>query len=71
MKTGVAPNQAMTSAVAANVKVGQRTASPGRNPLAMRISASASVPLAQETTCAAPQKAERSASSCVTSGPMM
>ena len=46
-KTGVAPNQATTSAVAAKVKAGTSTASPGPMPFAISASPSASVPLAQ------------------------
>ena len=49
-KTGVAPNHATTSAVAAKVKLGQTTASPGRMPFAISTMASASVPFAQEMT---------------------
>jgi hypothetical protein len=48
-KTGVAPTSATTSAVAANVKVGQMTASPGRIAFAISTIIKASVPLAQLT----------------------
>ncbi len=67
-KTGVAPVHATTSAVAAKVNVGQSTASPGFTPFAISTKPSASVPFAQDTTCLAPQNAERSASSCLDLG---
>ena len=69
--TGVAPVSATASPVAQNVNDGQSTASPRPTPLAISTISSASVPLAQLTTCFAPLKAARSASSCVTSGPLM
>ena len=43
----------------------------GPTPLAISTMTSASVPLAQATTCLAPQKAASAASSAVTSGPLM
>ena len=69
--TGTASNQATTSAVAANVKDGTSTACPGLRPLTMRAKPNASVPLAQLSTCLAPQKAASSCSKTATSGPMM
>ena len=57
MNTGVAPNHATTSAVAANVKLGQNTASPALISRARKMSASASVPFEQDTTSLAPQNA--------------
>ena len=54
--TGVAPVSATASPVAQNVNDGQSTASPGPTPLAISTISSASVPLAQLTTCLAPQK---------------
>src|SRR4051794_39848493 len=64
-------HQHHTSAVAAKVKLGQTTASPGRMPFAISTMASASVPFAQEMTWLAPQKAASSVSSSATSGPRM
>src|SRR6266478_4915703 len=69
--TGVAPVSATASPVAQNVNDGQSTASPRPTPLAINTISSASVPLAQLTTCLAPLKAASAASSCVTSGPLM
>src|SRR5689334_2856116 len=69
--TGVAPTSTGTSAVAQKVKDGQITASPGQMPIALSSSTSASVPLAQLTTCLAPQNAASSASKARTSGPML
>src|SRR6202790_2761860 len=69
--TGVAPVSATASPVAQNVKDGQSTASPRPTPLAINTISSASVPLAQLTTCLAPLKAPSAASSWVTSGPLM
>ena len=69
--TGVAPVSATASPVAQKVKDGHSTASPGPMPLAISTISSASVPLAQLTTCLAPQKSASRASSCVTSGPLM
>jgi hypothetical protein len=69
--TGVAPVSATASPVAQNVKDGQNTASPRPTSLAISTIRSASVPLAQLTTCLAPLKAASSASSWVTSGPLM
>ena len=46
-KTGEAPTRGMTSAVAAKVKLGTKTASPRPIPQAISGSARASVPLAQ------------------------
>ncbi len=59
--TGVAPSSTTISAVAQKVKDGQITASPGPMLFAISTRASASVPLAQVTTCRAPQN---SASAC-------
>src|SRR6185312_10714615 len=70
-KTGVAPTRAATSAVAQNVNDGQSTASPGPTPIARNARTSASVPLAQVTTCRAPQNAANSISKVRTSGPRM
>ena len=61
--TGVAPVSATASPVAQNVNDGQSTASPGPMPFAISTISSASVPLAQLTTCLAPQKAASAASS--------
>ena len=61
--TGTAPASATASPVAQKVKDGQNTASPRPMPLAISTIISASVPLAQLTTCFAPQKAASSASS--------
>src|SRR6266852_6278252 len=69
--TGVAPSSATTSPVAQKVKDGHSTASPRPTPLAISTINSASVPLAQVTTCLAPLKAASAASSSVTSGPLM
>src|SRR6516225_1942637 len=69
--TGVAPVSATASPVAQNVNDGQNTASPGPTPFAISTINSASVPLAQVTTCLAPQKAPSAASSWLTSGPLM
>ena len=69
--TGVAPHSATASPVAQNVKDGHSTASPGPRPFAIKTISNASVPLAQLTTCFAPLKAASSASSSVTSGPLM
>src|ERR1700733_5433850 len=69
--TGVAPTSATASPVAQKVKDGHSTASPRPTPLAISTMTSASVPLAQVTTCLAPQKAASAASSAVTSGPLM
>ncbi len=69
--TGVAPSSTTISAVAQNVKDGQITASPGPMPFAISTSASASVPLAQLTTCRAPQNSASACSSARTSGPRM
>src|SRR5229473_7262918 len=69
--TGVAPVSATASPVAQNVNDGQSTASPRPTLFAISTISSASVPLAQVTTCFAPLKAARSASSCATSGPLM
>src|SRR5712664_314553 len=69
--TGVAPVRATASPVAQNVNDGQNTASPRPTPLAISTISSASVPLAQLTTCLAPLKSASAASSCVTSGPLM
>ena len=68
--TGEAPLQGITSPVAAKVKLGQNTASPG--PISQAISgrARASVPLPQETAWAAPAKAASWSSNARTSGPM-
>ena len=55
--TGVAPVSATASPVAQNVKDGQNTASPRPTPLAISTINSASVPLAQLTTCLAPLNA--------------
>src|SRR4030095_5200706 len=68
-KTGVAPTNAATSAVAQNVNDGQSTASPGPTPNARSTSTNASVPLAQVITCLAPQKVASSVSNARTSGP--
>ena len=70
-KIGVAPNQATTSAVAAKVKDGTRIAWPGPAPFAISASPSASVPLAQLSTCLAPQNSASWCSSLATSGPRM
>src|SRR4051794_13129819 len=70
-KTGVAPASAAASPVAQKVNEGQSTASPGPTPAAINTISSASVPLAQVTTCLAPLNAASSASSCATSGPLM
>ena len=56
-KTGVAPVSATASPVAQNVNDGQNTASPRPMPFAISTISSASVPLAQVTTCLAPQNA--------------
>src|SRR3979411_1562316 len=69
--TGVAPVSATASPVAQKVNDGQSTASPGPTPLAISTISSASVPLAQVTTCFAPLNAASSASSCAPSGPLM
>ena len=53
-KTGVAPVSATASPVAQNVNDGQNTASPRPTPFAISTISSASVPLAQVTTCLAP-----------------
>ncbi len=55
--TGVAPSHGTTSAVAAKVKLGTNTASPGRMPQAISGRTSASVPLAQPRACFAWPKA--------------
>src|SRR3984885_7396014 len=68
---GLAPTSATASPVAQKVKDGHSTASPRPTPLAISTMTSASVPLAQVTTCLAPQKAASAASSAVTSGPLM
>ena len=47
-KTGVAPTRTTTSAVAAKVKAGVITSSPGPMPRAIRLISRASVPLATE-----------------------
>ena len=47
----MAPASATTSAVAAKVNAGTKTASPGPMSHARRTSSSASVPLAQATAC--------------------
>ncbi|MHC2439241.1 hypothetical protein ACVMB0_006616 [Bradyrhizobium sp. USDA 4451] len=52
--TGVAPVSVTTSPVAQKVKVGHSTASPGPTFFAINTISSASVPLAQLTTCLAP-----------------
>src|SRR5467141_1428790 len=70
-KTGVAPASATASPVAQNVNDGQNTASPRPTPFAISTISSASVPLAQVTTCLAPLYTASSASSCATSGPLM
>src|ERR1700674_747552 len=70
-KTGVAPVSATASPVALNVNDGQNTASPRPTPFAISTISSASVPLAQVTTCLAPLKTASSASSCATSGPLI
>src|SRR6202012_5871860 len=44
--------------------------SPGPMPLAISTISNASVPLAQLTTCLAPENSASSFSSCVTSGPL-
>ena len=62
--TGVAPSSATHSAVAAKVKVGTNTASPGPTPCTISAMTSASVPLAHDTTCSAPQNSPSAASSC-------
>ncbi|MNU90301.1 hypothetical protein D3C71_801640 [compost metagenome] len=51
MKTGSASNQGTTSAVAAKVKLGTKTASPRPTPQAISGRARASVPLAQPKAC--------------------
>src|SRR5262245_22119497 len=70
-KTGVAPTKATTSAVAQKVNDGHNTASPGPISIARSTSTRASVPLAQVTTCLAPQNAASSVSKAFTSGPSM
>ena len=70
-KTGVAPVSATASPVAQNVNDGHSTASPGPTFFAISTISSASVPLAQLTTCLAPQNSASAASSAVTSGPLM
>src|SRR5580698_8178827 len=70
-KTGVAPVSATASPVAQKVKEGQITASPRPMFFAINTINSASVPLAQLTTCLAPENSASRASSSVTSGPLM
>src|SRR5882757_7068156 len=69
--TGVAPTSATASPVAQNVNDGHSTASPGPTFFAISTMISASVPLAQLTTCLAPENSANAASSAVTSGPLM
>src|SRR5258708_11853298 len=69
--TGVAPVSATASPVAQNVNDGHSTASPRPTPLAISTISSASVPLAQVTTCFALLKAASAASSSATSGPLI
>ncbi len=54
-KTGVNPNKAMTSTVAAKVKSAVITSSPGCKPRPIMAICSASVPLAQGMTCFTPR----------------
>ena len=68
--TGEAPTRGITSPVAAKVKLGQNTASPGPIPQAISGSSRASVPLAQLRACLAPEKAAICASNSRTSGPI-
>ena len=56
-KTGVAPTSATASPVAQKVNDGHSTASPGPTLFAISTITSASVPLAQLTTCLAPENA--------------
>src|SRR3569832_42947 len=69
--SGFAPVSATASPVAQNVNDGHSTTSPGPTPLAISTMINASVPLAQVTTCLAPQNAASAASSAATSGPLM
>ena len=62
-KAGVAAARAATAPGAQKGNDGQRAASPGPTPLAISTISNASVPLAQATTCLAPQNDARSASS--------
>jgi hypothetical protein len=70
-KTGVAPTNAMTSAVAMNVNGVVKIRSPRPTPWASRVSSRASVPLAQLTAWPTPLWPASRASSAATSGPMM
>src|SRR5512138_3573373 len=70
ISSGVAPVRATGEAVAQNVNDGQKTASPGPAPIAISTITSASVPLAQLTTCLAPQNSASAFSRVVTSGPL-
>jgi len=69
--TGEAPTRGMASAVAAKVKEGQKTASPGPIPQAISGSTSASVPEPQESAKGAWPKAASWRSNSPISGPMM
>ncbi len=68
--TGVAPVQGITSGVAAKVNDGQNTASPGPMSQAISGSASASVPLPQESAWPAPPNLASWSSNARTSGPI-
>ena len=69
--TGTAPRSTTASALAAKVKAGTKTASPGPIARAISTSSRASVPLAQVTTWRTPQAAASAASKRATSGPKM
>ena len=68
--TGVAPNQATTSAVAAKVKLGQSTACRVQ-PLRHQHQAERIGAVGAGDACLAPQKPDSAISSSRTSGPMM
>ena len=70
-KTGLAPIEATAPAVAAKVKAGTKTASPGFTPIAISAIISASRPLDTPIACRRRQRRRGASRACSTSGPRM